>query len=144
MEAVSAPGRGASVLVARAVVTRNEIIMNDQQQKKTGFGGIRDGIRTGLGILGAFKDAVEETLQEAVDRGDLAPERAKQAMRDAAHRLQSAFDETRDRMDFVSRREYEELRAELAGARERLERLEKRGGATDTGGETPSGIIVTD
>jgi polyhydroxyalkanoate synthesis regulator phasin len=119
--------------------------MNDQQQKKSGFGGIGDGIRTGLGILGAFKDAVEETLQEAVDRGDLAPERAKQAMRDAAHRLQTAFDETRDRMDFVTRREHEELRAELAGVRDRLERLEKRGGGADAGGErTPSGIIVTD
>lgn len=118
--------------------------MNDQQQQKSGFGGIGDGIRTGLGILGAFKDAVEETLQEAVDRGDLAPERAKQAMRDAANRLQTAFDETRDRMDFVSRREYDELQAELAGMRDRLEQLETRGGGTTTGGETPSGIIVTD
>lgn len=114
--------------------------------------GIGDGIRTGLGVLGAFKDAIEETLQEAVDRGDLAPDRAKQAMRDAAQRLQGAFDDTRGRLELVSRKEHDELRAEVAALRERLERHE-RGGAggagpgaagDEPGGTTPSGIIVTD
>lgn len=125
----------------------------DQQQKKSGIGGIGDGIRTGLGILGAFKDAMEETLQEAVDRGDLAPDRARDAMRDAGRRLQSVFDETRDRMEMVPKREHEELKAEVASLRDRLERLEREerherqgGGADAAAGEetTPSGIIVTD
>lgn len=116
------------------------------------MGGLGDGIRTGLGVLGAFKDAIEETLQEAVDRGDLTPDRAKQAMRDAGQRLQSVFDETRGRFEPVSRREYDELRAEVQALRERLEGHESRvhstpdtpRGSPDPGGTTPSGIIVTD
>lgn len=125
--------------------------MDERDQKRSGMG-IGDGIRTGLGVLGAFKDAIEETLQEAVDRGDLAPDRAKQAMRDAAQRLQSAFDDTRGRLEFVSRKEYDELRAEVTALRERMERHERGGTvapAPETpgeaaGGTTPSGIIVTD
>jgi polyhydroxyalkanoate synthesis regulator phasin len=126
----------------------------DQQQKRSGLGGIGDGIRTGLGILGAFKDAMEETLQEAVDRGDLAPDRAREAMRDAGRRLQSVFDETRDRIEMVPKREHEELKAEVAALRDRLERLERekrqerQDGRPDPAasgeGTTPSGIIVTD
>lgn len=119
------------------------------------MGGIGDGIRTGLGVLGAFKDAIEETLQEAVDRGDLTPDRARQAMRDAGQRLQAAFDDTRGRLELVSRKEHEELRAEVQALRERLERHEagSHGAAgdaapgappADAGGTTPSGIIVTD
>lgn len=128
--------------------------MDERDQKRSGMG-IGDGIRTGLGVLGAFRDAIEETLQEAVDRGDLAPDRAKQAMRDAAQRLQSVFDDTRGRLEFVSRKEYDELRAEVAALRERMERHERGGTAAaappapaprgeEPGGTTPSGIIVTD
>lgn len=113
----------------------------DDQQRRTG--GIGEGIRTGLGILNAFKDAVEETLQEAVDRGDLAPERATRAMKDAAQRFQSVFDETREKMELVPRRDFDILKAEVSALRERLDRLEGRP-STEGGEETPSGIIVTD
>lgn len=130
----------------------------DEQQKKSGMGGIGDGIRTGLGVLGAFKDAIEETFQEAVDRGDLTPDRARQVMRDAGQRLQTAFDDTRVRLEGVSRKEYDDLRAEVQALRERLERHEAAtthgapagGGmapdapSPEPGGTTPSGIIVTD
>lgn len=114
----------------------------DDQQRKSGLGSIGDGIRTGLGVLNAFKDAVEETLQEAVDRGDLSPERARRAMRDTAQRLQGALEDTRERLEFVSRREHDELRAELALLRERVERLES-GPGPDDAGESPT-LIVTD
>lgn len=124
----------------------------DEQQKKSGMGGIGDGIRTGLGVLGAFKDAIEETLQEAVDRGDLTPDRARQAMREAGQRLQSAFDDTRGRLDLVSRKEHEELRAEVQALQARLERHESASAHEPAAGTrppgpgetTPSGIIVTD
>jgi polyhydroxyalkanoate synthesis regulator phasin len=115
--------------------------MSDQQKQRGGLGGIGDGLRTGIGILNAFKEAIEETLQEAVERGDLSPDRAKRAMRDAAQRVQEVFDETRDRVDFVPRAELDSLRAEIAALRERVARLEERGGGATAG---DSGIIVTE
>jgi polyhydroxyalkanoate synthesis regulator phasin len=101
--------------------------MSDEQQRKRP--GIGEGIRTGIGVLTAFREAVEETLQEAVDRGDLKPERAKQALTDALSRAQGAVGDVRERLDFVSRKEFDELRAEVAELRRRLE---GRGGDATT------------
>ena len=112
-----------------------------EDNRRSGVGGISDGIRTGIGILTAFKEAVEETLQEAVDRGDLSPDRAKQAMQGAADRLQAGLDDARDRFDVVTRRDFEALRDELADLRVRISRLEENGSGDD---ETPSGIIITE
>lgn len=112
-----------------------------EEQRRSGLGGLGDGIRTGIGILSAFRDAVEETLQEAVERGDLSPERARRAVQDVALRLQEGVEEARDRVDFVSRRELEALQQELADLRARVARLE--GGASGPA-ETPSGIIITE
>jgi polyhydroxyalkanoate synthesis regulator phasin len=114
--------------------------MSDEQ-RKPGIGGIGDGIRTGIGILNAFREAIEETLNDAVQRGDLTPERAGQAMRDAGQRIQESFDGARDRFDFVSRREYEDLKSEMALLRDRIARLE--GGSPPDAGPPP-GIIITE
>lgn len=122
--------------------------MTEEQKSRGGLGGIGDGIRTGIGVLNAFKQAVEETLQEAVDRGDLSADRAKQAMRDVADRVQGVFDDTRERIDFASSRELVELRTEIAALRERVAILEARGEAGgEEGGEDTqedSRIIVTE
>lgn len=119
--------------------------MSDEQRRAAGFsGGISDGIRTGIGILTAFKEAVEETLQEAVDRGDLSPDRAKQAMQTAADRLQAGLDDAKERFDVVTRRDFEALRDEVADLRARLSRLEQRPEAGEGGGTSPGGIIVTE
>jgi polyhydroxyalkanoate synthesis regulator phasin len=107
-------------------------------------GGIGDGIRTGLGILTAIKEAIEETIEEAVERGDLSPDRAKAAMKNAAERAQSSFDQARDRLDFVGRRDFEALQAEV---RELRRRLDARDGAAEQPEDPDSesgGIIVTD
>ncbi|MBW3630373.1 MAG: hypothetical protein KY464_13890 [Gemmatimonadetes bacterium] len=114
--------------------------MSDEQ-RKSGIGGIGDGIRTGIGFLNAFREAIEETLEDAVKRGDLSPERAGQAMRDAAQRVQESFDGARERLDFVSRREYDELKEELELLRSRVARLEN---GPPTAGATPPGIIITE
>jgi polyhydroxyalkanoate synthesis regulator phasin len=118
--------------------------MANEQKGRGGIGGIGDGIRTGIGVLNAFKEAIEETLQEAVDRGDLTPERAKRAMKDAAQRVQGAFEETREKMDFATRQEVEELRAEVTALRERLGELERRGNGPGDTPPDPAGIIITE
>lgn len=122
--------------------------MADEQRRMPGIG---EGIKAGLGILSAFKEAVEETFQEAVERGDMKPDRAKQAVQEAVRRAQGTFDEVRERLDAVPRREFDELRAELdalkaevaelrarLGGVERIEaRVEERGAGPDA-----SGILV--
>ncbi|HWK89418.1 MAG TPA: hypothetical protein VNP72_05460, partial [Longimicrobium sp.] len=75
--------------------------------------GIGEGIRSGIGLLTAFKDAVEETIQEAMARGDLSPERARQALGDALARAQETVGEVRERLDVVPRRDFDALRAEV-------------------------------
>ena len=111
--------------------------MADEPRKRPGIG---EGIRTGIGVLTAFKEAIEETLQEAVDRGDLKPERAKQALNDALTRAGGAVGDVRERLDFVSRREFDELRAEVAELRRRVD---ASGGAATllppASGERPGG-----
>lgn len=106
--------------------------MADEQRKTRGSVGdeVREGIRAGLGILSALKDAVEETVQDMLDRGELSPERAREAVRTTMDRAQAAFDDARVRLDFVPRREFEALQAEVAELRRRVEGLRQGGGGT--------------
>ena len=110
------------------------------EQRRSGIGGIGDGIRAGIGILSAFKEAVEETLQEAVDRGDLSPDRAKRAVQDTVERIQTTFEGARGKMDWVSRQEFEELRMEVERLRGQVEQAPSA--APDT--PTPPKIIITE
>jgi polyhydroxyalkanoate synthesis regulator phasin len=107
--------------------------MVDEQQQvpQQGQGrriSIGEGIRNGIGVLSAFKEAIEETIQEASARGDLSPDRAKQFMGDALHRVQETVVDVRDRLDVVPRKEFDALHAEVAELRRRLDALEGRGG----------------
>lgn len=111
------------------------------EQRRAGIGGIGDGIRAGIGILSAFKEAIEETLQEAVERGDLSPDRARRAVQDAVDRIQATFEGARDRMDVVSRREFDELRGEVERLRAEVDRVRTPAGEPST---TPSKIILTE
>jgi polyhydroxyalkanoate synthesis regulator phasin len=102
---------------------------------------VREGIRAGIGILSAIKDAVEETIQDMANRGELSQERAREAVRMTMDRAQEAFDDARIRLDFVPRREFEALKAEVADLRSRMARHEASGhGASGgTSGGTPTG-----
>ena len=107
-------------------------------------GGIRsvgEGVRAGIGILTAFKEAIEETIEEAMDRGDLRPERAKAALGAAMGRAQDAVEEVRERMDVIPRRELDDLRAEVAELRRRLDALEASGRAPGTGPTVDADIV---
>ena len=73
--------------------------MSDERQgKREGFS---EGVRQGLGVLSAFKEAIEETLSEVRERGDLNPERARAAMKDALHRAQAVAGEAREKVDTI-------------------------------------------
>jgi polyhydroxyalkanoate synthesis regulator phasin len=95
------------------------------EPRRTGIG---EGLKAGIGILTAFKQAIEETIEDAAERNDLRPERAKEALSGALTRAQDAFDDVRERLDVVPRREFDALRAELDELQRRVERLEGGGG----------------
>ncbi|HEX8692129.1 MAG TPA: hypothetical protein VF746_06910 [Longimicrobium sp.] len=84
---------------------------------------IGEGIRSGIGILAAFREAIEETIQEAMSRSDARPERARDVVNTAVDRMTAAFEEVRDRVDVVPRREFDALRAEVEELRRRLDEL---------------------
>jgi polyhydroxyalkanoate synthesis regulator phasin len=88
--------------------------------------GIKEGVRAVTGILAALKDAIEETIDDIKVRGDLDPNRAKQAAKDTMNRAQTAFDEMRERVDFVPRKEFDALRAEIDALRARVASLETK------------------
>ena len=76
-------------------------------------GRLKRGWNRGLGFLSAVKEAIDETLDEARDRGDLNPQRAKEIMREALDRAQEAAGEAKSRLEFVPRKEFEALQARV-------------------------------
>ncbi|MGE0159269.1 MAG: hypothetical protein AB7T31_07630 [Gemmatimonadales bacterium] len=97
-----------------------------------------DGIKQGIGVLTAFKDAIEETIQEARERGDLSTERAKGVMKDALDRAQSAASGAKEKLDFVHQAELDALRAEMEALRNRVELLEGRFSDPSDRGKQPA------
>lgn len=97
-----------------------------EEQRKSGLG-IGEGLKAGIGILTAFKQAIEETIEDAAEKNDLRPERAKEALSGALTRAQDAFGDVRDRLEMVPRRDFDALRAEVEALRRRIERLEGGG-----------------
>ena len=84
-----------------------------------------DGIKQGIGVLSAFKDALEETIQEARDRGDLSTDRAKEVMKEALDKAQSAGERARDRLDFAHQDDVDTLTGAMKSVRQRVKDLEK-------------------
>jgi polyhydroxyalkanoate synthesis regulator phasin len=117
-------------------------MVDEQQQGQVQGGGRRlsigEGIRSGIGVLSAFKEAIEETIQEANARGDLSPDRAKQFLGDALHRAQETVGEVRERLEWVPRKEFDALLAEVAELRRRLDALEGRAPSDGTVLRLPS------
>lgn len=103
-------------------------MVNGEGKKRSGAKDARDkvseGIRQGIGVLSAFKEALEETIQEARDRGDLSADRAKQVMKEALDKAQTAAGDARERFDFVPKSEFDALREEVEVLRARVAVLE--------------------
>ncbi|MDQ3556763.1 MAG: hypothetical protein M3409_08295 [Gemmatimonadota bacterium] len=95
---------------------------DERREQKVGVG---EALRSGLGVLAAFRDAIEETVQEAVERGDLNPERARRAAQDAVRRAGDALGEVRERWEAGSTQELDALRVEVGDLRRRIEALER-------------------
>jgi polyhydroxyalkanoate synthesis regulator phasin len=111
--------------------------MADEGKRNDPGDAFREGVRAVSGILGAFKDAIEQTFNDLSERGDISPDRAKDAARDAMKRAQDAMDDMRGRLEFVSRREFDSLRAEVAELRTQVERHMSHGAHQTPGGAGP-------
>jgi polyhydroxyalkanoate synthesis regulator phasin len=107
----------------------------ERREPRDAADGLRDGMRAVVGVLGAFKEAIEQTFEELKQQGELSPERAKRAAQSTMRRAQETVDEVRDRLDFVSRREFDELRADMERMRAEIQEL--RGGGS--GSQAPEG-----
>jgi polyhydroxyalkanoate synthesis regulator phasin len=100
----------------------------------------REGVRAVTGFLGALKDAIEEQFDELRESGDLSPERAREAARSTMRKAQDTVEDVKDRLDFVTRREFDDLREEVAALRRQLDAHAATahttpGGAGNAGGE---------
>ena len=101
--------------------------------KKSARQKVGDGIRDGIGVLAAFKEALEETIKEAHDRGDLSAERAKEVMKGALDRAQTAASGAKERLDFVHQSELDALEASVEALRGRVTALEEKVFGADSG-----------
>lgn len=96
--------------------------MTEEQKKRPDPGdAFREGVRAVTGILGALRDAVEQTFDDLKEKGDLSPERAKEAARETMRRAQEAVEDVRERLEFVPRREFDALKDEVANLRAELD-----------------------
>jgi len=99
---------------------------DDGEDTSQGPGGrMGDGIRQGIGVLTAFKDALEETIQEARDRGDLSTDRAKEVMKETLERAQGAAEDAKDKLDFASQADMDSVRTVVDSLKGRLAELEE-------------------
>ncbi len=130
--------------------------MTEGEKKRPGLGGeVREGIRAGIGILAAMKDAIEETIQDLVDggregggpEGDAGPTKpgaaaenqakaagdpVAEAVDAAKERAREAGRQAAERLEVVTREELDSLRSEVAELRERVRALE--GGPSSVSG----------
>lgn len=97
---------------------------------------VSDGIKQGIGVLSAFRDALEETITEAKERGDLSPDRAKEVMKSALHKAQEAAEGARERLDFVAQKEFDALADAVDELKRRVDSLEGR--ASGESGAAPA------
>lgn len=106
-------------------------------RRKEGDEGFGEGLRQGLSMLSAVREALEETVQEAGDRGGATAEQARERLGSTLSRARSAAGEARERLDRVARHELERLGEHLddlearvteLGARARRARSPRRGG----------------
>ena len=101
------------------------------ERERTARERVSDGFNRGLGVLSAFKEALEQTISEARERGDLSVDRARDAMKSAVEKAREATSDARERFDFVSAAEFDELAARVRALEDRLGRDPSKAEADD-------------
>lgn len=102
-----------------------------EDASKTRQDRVSDGIRQGMSVLNAMKDAIEETIKEAKERGDLSQERAKEVMKSGLAKAQKRMESAREAFEFVSQNDFEELRTKVDELKARLLNVERKVGGED-------------
>ena len=92
-----------------------------EERKSDAREGIKEGLKAGLGILSALKEALEETFEEVMKERDFGPDRARDAFKETVKRAQDAMDGAKDRLDFVPRKDFDALRAQVDALRQQME-----------------------
>lgn len=108
---------------------------NTSEDSRTARAKVSDGIKQGIGVLSAFKDALEETINDARERGDLSSDKAKEVMKNALNKAQEAAEGARERLDFVSQKEFDALGQAVEVVKERVSALEARFGGKEADAE---------
>jgi polyhydroxyalkanoate synthesis regulator phasin len=88
---------------------------------------VSDGIKQGMSVLNAMKDAIEETIKEAKERGDLSQDRAKEVMKSGLAKAQQRMESAREAFDFVSQNDFDGLRTKVDELANRVLDLERTG-----------------
>jgi polyhydroxyalkanoate synthesis regulator phasin len=104
---------------------------DDQRRPRDAGDHFREAVRSISGVLGALKESLEATFDDLREQGEFTPEKAREAASNTFRKAQEAVDEMRGRIEFVSRREFDELRDEVAALRARLD-AESGAGASAT------------
>jgi polyhydroxyalkanoate synthesis regulator phasin len=133
--------------------------MSDDRERPMDAGdAVREGVRSITGILGALKEAIEDTFDElrgthpspngekakdddadrAQQEEDAArADNAEKQTRSAFDRAQDAVEEMKDRFDFVTRKEFDALRREVDELKARTD-ASGGGGAGASQATTPA------
>jgi len=90
-------------------------------------------------MLGAMKDAIEEAIREAKERGDLSQERARELFQKGMRKAQEAAGGAREAFDFVNQKEFERLESRVVELRRRVEALEAKLGVAPDAGSSAAG-----
>ncbi|MFV2006038.1 MAG: hypothetical protein ACC667_01250 [Longimicrobiales bacterium] len=97
----------------------------DDETSKTRQERVSDGIKQGMSVLNAMKDAIEETIREVKERGDLSQDRAKEVMKGGLAKAQQRMESAREAFDFVSQNDFEGLRSKVDELKIRVLDLER-------------------
>ena len=90
-----------------------------------------------MGVLNAMKDAIEETIKEAKEHGDLSQERAKEVMKTGLEKAQQRMESAREAFDFVTQKEFDGLRTKVEEIKDRVLNVERK--VDGTADETDDG-----